>query len=375
MQLLRTAIGVSIALHAGAIVWLCSRPMEKHEPPKLVTIETVPSAPATPPPEDIPMAIELLDDNSVASAARTAPPAGRARHGKSEQGITTSRPTITETPAPKTQDDTNKRSLLTMRGPEPAPKQELHGPSTAFWNDFDANTKPLAPKDIASEQRADEIASAEGHLNNSRWIANASPEQVHAERERIVARRYEHSTRELQPDKDGGTKSDHKTFRAKFNPDGTVASLEDKPNIQREGFGASFDVTDGLMRSKGIDPYSSYKLKVLDETRDERAAIGKRYRTEQLAHSRQFMAQNVQQLWTTTRDPAARRQGLFELWDDCAETGTEELVAGGAAARTYLVGFIRSKLPAGSANAFTDDEIARFNKQRKSRAPFAPYES
>jgi hypothetical protein len=263
-----------------------------------------------------------------------------------------------------------------MRGPEPAPQPELErGPSAEFYDRFSQNTKPLAPKDIASEQRDDEIASAESNLRNGKWIENATPEEVHAERERLAAKRYERSTAELQPDKGGGTKSEHKTFRARFNPDGTVASLKDKPNIQREGFGASFDVTDGLMRSKGIDPYSSYKLKVLDETREERAAIGQRYRSKVLAHSQQFMAQNVQQLWATTPDPAARKQGLFELWDDCAETGSEELVAGAAAARTYLIGFIRTKLPPGSTHAFTADEIARFNKQRKSRAWFTPYES
>lgn len=373
MRILPTAIVVSLALHAGAIVWVRSRPSPKHEVPKLVTVETVPIVPADPPAT----VVELLDDHSVAGSARTAPPpAGRPRHGNSEQGITTSRTRITETPPPKPQDDPKKRSLLAMRGPEPAPKQQIDkGPSAEFYDRFSQNTKPLAPKDIASEQRDDEIASAQGNLNDSKWIENATPEEVHAERERLAAKRYERSTAELQPDKGGGTKSDHKTFRARFNPDGTVASIQDKPNIQREGFGASFDVTDGLMRSKGIDPYSSYKLKVLDETRDERAAIGQRYRSQQLAHSRQFMAQNARELWTTTRDPAARKQALFELWDDCAESGSDELVAGAAAARTYLIGFIRTKLPPGSADAFTADEIARFNKQRKSRALFAPYEA
>lgn len=371
MRILPTALAVSLALHAGAIVWVRSRPVAKHEPPTLVTVETVPSTPADPPAT----VVELLDDHSVAGAARTAPaPAARPRHGKSEQGITTSRTTITETPRATPRDDPKKRSLLSMRGPEPAPRPELE-PSTEFYDRFSQRSKPLAPKDIASEQRDDEIAAAQGNLNNSKWIENATPEDVHAERERLAAKRYERSTAELQPDKGGGTKSDHKTFRARFNPDGTVASLRDKPNIQREGFGASFDVTDGLMRSKGIDPYSSYKLKVLDETREERAAIGQRYRSQQLAHSQQFMAENVEQLWATTRDPAARKQGLFELWDDCAETGSEELVAGAAAARTYLVGFIRTKLPSGSPDAFSADEIARFNKLRKSRAMFTPYES
>jgi hypothetical protein len=113
---------------------------------------------------------------------------------------------------------------------------------------------------------------------------------------------------------------------------------------------------------------------VLDETRDERVAIGNRYRKQQLAQSKQLVQRNLDRLWASTSDLAARKQGLFELWDDCAETGSEELVAGGTAARTHVIGFIRSKLPAGSTDAFTQTELVHFNKQRKSRATFAPYE-
>ncbi|HEY5948879.1 MAG TPA: hypothetical protein VIV40_25485, partial [Kofleriaceae bacterium] len=238
-----------------------------------------------------------------------------------------------------------------------------------------ANTKPLKPKDVAGEQLSDEIATAEGHLGNPKWIANASADEVAAERGKLVQKRYEKSTAELQPDGQG-TKADHHTFRAKFNPDGTIASLDDKRNLRANKIPLSgeFDVTDAMMRRHGIDPYSSYKLKVLDDTREERAAIGKRYRTQQLAQSKQLMQKNLERLWSVAQDLAARKQGLFELWDDCAEAGSAELIAGGASARAHVIGFIRSKLPAGSTQAFTADELARFNKQRRSHATFSPYE-
>jgi hypothetical protein len=195
---------------------------------------------------------------------------------------------------------------------------------------------------------------------------------VRAEREKLVAKKYVQDSAELLPD-GAGTKAEHHTFNARFSPDGTVARIDDKPNVRVHGLTGEFDVTDAMMRRHGQDPYASYKLKVLDETRDERAAIGKRYRTQQLAQSRQLMQRNLERLWASTPDLAARKQGLFELWDDCAETGSDELVAGGTSARKHLIGFVQSKLPAGSANAFTADELARFNKQRKSHAKFQPY--
>ncbi|HEY5923055.1 MAG TPA: hypothetical protein VIV11_15350 [Kofleriaceae bacterium] len=40
-----------------------------------------------------------------------------------------------------------------------------------------------------------------------------------------------------------------------------------------------------------------------------------------------------------------------------------------------MIGFIESKLPAGSTEAFTHTELEHFNKRRKSRMPFVPYES
>ena len=43
------------------------------------------------------------------------------------------------------------------------------------------------------------------------------------------------------------------------------------------------------------------------------------------------------------------------------------------AARGYLVGFIRTRLPDGSAGAFTSDELARLNAHKQSQATFAPY--
>ncbi len=55
------------------------------------------------------------------------------------------------------------------------------------------------------------------------------------------------------------------------------------------------------------------------------------------------------------------------LWDECAETGDEDLVVGGEAARRLLINWIRTKHV-----VFTPAELAAFAKTKKSKATFAP---
>jgi hypothetical protein len=212
--------------------------------------------------------------------------------------------------------------------------------------------------------------------NNPRWIENASPAQVHDALAARVARHEEENQKLLRPDGGGTSKVETQPFRIKVAADGTV-DIRDRANWQQKGLTATFDVTDGLMRRKGMDPYASEKLKLLDATREERVAIGRRYRTQQLARSAELMQRNIATLMGRSNEAAILKHGLFELWDDCAEEGpgesNEQLAAGGAAARRYVLGFIRSKLPAGTRDAFTPSEIAQLNRGRRSRATFQPY--
>ena len=356
MRVLTAALAISAALHGGAIAWVQTRPTQDTETMPSVTqpsVEIVPAPAAEPPP----MIVALLDDHTVVPTGRSA---SRDRHTKvSAHAVSTgaqtnavemaTAPAATTVLTPPIAEPPPTRSrLMTMRQP-----QLDKVPTGDFTDRFLRNSRPLAPKDVRTEQLQDDLANAEGLLA-------------------ALGMRDELNNRELKPD-GTGTNSEHKTFRIKVAADGT-AKIHDKANVQREGLlSGSFDVSDAMMRKKGIDPYASYKLKVLDETRDERVAIGKRYRTQQLGKSKQLVQANLERLWAMSPELAARKQGLFELWDDCAEAGPNELVAGGAAAREHVLGFIRSKLPAGSAEAFTAAELERFNRRRKSSATFSPY--
>ena len=160
---------------------------------------------------------------------------------------------------------------------------------------------------------------------------------------------------------------------AASDPTGT-APKEHNPTAVVPVLGGGFEVTDWLMRRHGQDPYASRKLAVLDATRDERVAIGKRHRAAELARTPEIVHRQLELLWAATTDLAERKQGLFELWDDCVETGDPDVVAAAEAARRIIVGFLRAHLPAGSAGAYTPAELAALARTRHSRAAFAPYE-
>jgi hypothetical protein len=138
--------------------------------------------------------------------------------------------------------------------------------------------------------------------------------------------------------------------------------------------GGSFDITDAVMRWAGQDPYEARKRKFLEETFDERVEIGRVHRANELARSDKKMQRNLDAL--RARDDLSaedKRALVFELWDECAETGSEQLVAGGAKARAALYRWVRVHFAEGSDDGYTADELERLNARRKSSATFAPY--
>jgi len=137
--------------------------------------------------------------------------------------------------------------------------------------------------------------------------------------------------------------------------------------------GGRADITGYLQRKLvGSDPYAARKMAMLDATRAERIETGAAHRAAQLGHSAESMARNLEALWRATTDPAARRQALFELWDECAE-GDDPAGAAGVRARAMVIGWIGAHLPRGEPGAFSADDIAALDARRSSRQHFAPY--
>jgi hypothetical protein len=134
--------------------------------------------------------------------------------------------------------------------------------------------------------------------------------------------------------------------------------------------GGPADITAYLHRKYVGDPYASRKLKLLDDTRDERVARGAAFRDQQLVRSAELINRNIARAAQLTGHE--RRIALFELWDECSEGDDVEGHAG-QRARAQVIGWIRAHLPKGSADAFTDEEIAELAARRTSHQPFEPY--
>ncbi len=138
---------------------------------------------------------------------------------------------------------------------------------------------------------------------------------------------------------------------------------------------ARFDINDWLLRRHGTDPYASAKLHQLDATREGRAEVGARYAHAALSHAGELAQTQMDTLWATVADPAERKHELFALWDECSETGSEDVVEATDHARARILKFIRARLPRAQPGAYTAAELAALNQQKQSADVFAPYES
>lgn len=360
-------IAISAAGHAAGIAWLATRAL-------------------APPPVSAEAALTPIEIMTVAP-----PPPAVARTAEAAR---------TAAAAPVT-----SRPGSPPRSPAPAPIEPPGGRATAPAN---------APRGLGLlAMRHDGAVLPPLRLRDD---VDGVPREAGADRERPPASR-------LRASGGGAHQADQDAFTARVSPDGTVA-LRDRPTLEAHDalpspralgdafvrwyesdkgkygtdgdtsmarllsldagpgmptalvipvIGGTFDPTDWLMRRNRQDPYAAKKLALLDATRDERVRIGNRHRAERLALTPQIVERNLAAL-AALPDARARKQALFELWDECAETGEPGVVAGGEAARRLVIGFIRAHLPAGSPDGFTPDELAALARSKRSTARFQPYE-
>jgi hypothetical protein len=361
---LSVGVAISVGIHtmvAGwltlvAWLWPAERPVA--EPPKNVEVEIID---VTPPPIAVPTEVAIIHD----IAPEVAPIAPRA-----QQRIATTTRVPVETAA------------ASSAPPATIPTPIEQGPHSRMFD-----MRAPKPRDVRLD-----ITTIRDDLVNVPKGTNATVDVK--------------PTGQLAPSGGGTYRSNQGVFNARVGRDGSV-KLQDGRNLHAELgaatntgdeevalnnhrasdsdtkpdsgktvpiMGGSFDISDALMRGHGQDPYASRKLKFLDSTRDERVAIGNRYREQQLAQSTQLMQKNLDRLFAMRLDRARLKAALFELWDDCAETGEPAMIEGGKRARKLVVGTIRGKLPANTETAYTADELAAFNRRKHSKAVFAPYE-
>jgi hypothetical protein len=365
MRRLRGAIIASVISHVVALAWLAHDGRVLAVPLRDRATAASPS-PTLPSSEEL--TVVLFDDRARpgepagAPSPRSSPLPTATTTSTASTAATTASITATTTAPARERPGTSpssgdagatspgpaRSSWMTMRPHDRPSQNDL---SDDFVARFLEHSRPLAPApDIPWERLTEQIAEL-------RRTHRGSLEQ-------IVALNQQLADEELKPSGRGTYRASKETFTATVDADGTT-HLEDRPE--------RLDSQDAFMLRHGIDPYARNKLAFLDRTRDQRAAVGERHRRVQLSHAPQLMQRNIDRLWATTPDLAARKSGLFELWDDCAETGSDEVIAGGTAARALVIGVIRARLR--GASAYTAAELAELNARRRSAARFVPYES
>ncbi len=372
---LSPSIVISVGVHAllAAGWWLVDvdPPPRVEEPGHLAQIELVETQPEA-------VEVVMLDAAALAQLAPVAPP---------------STPPTPAPPAPMTR-------------ATPKPRPAIAAAATTTRPEIAMIEPPVEPHRTSSLMNLRKGVDLEGRGRDSvrltrdalERIANGpetAPTSVVVDHHEgaIVDPKVKESlvTAEITPGGRGGYKIDDLVFKGRIEADGSV-SIKDKRNIQHQFtswanvkrvlraagplglLALEFDVTDALMRKKKIDPYASRKLAFLDETRDARVELGKEHRKEVLAKTAIIVRQNLDATWMTIPDHEERKRALFEIWDEVDETGDEDLVEAGKSARAAVIGFIRGRLPRGGEHAFTALDLERFNRTRKSRAVFAPYE-
>ena len=406
VRILPPAVAVSAGVHAAVVAWLTMRaptPRPTLAAPTETPIEIVTIDRPAPAPE--PLDVQLLapqDDPAAAEPlarpnARPPTPSiddARARSAVPRRISSSSAPATADAARPEQpaqpREPVRRNPLLAMRRGE-VPRVAL---PAGRWDDLDHAPRGTGPArsaetgilqaDGAGRYRSDQggftaqvsrdgAAALTDNPSFDIHIALPSPKALG----RALADWYE-----SDKGPHGAEGNTAMARQIQLSPGATVQvsdPTEGRPKDRAKTvivpvLSGRLEVTDWAMRRAGIDPYSARKLKMLDDTREERAELRRQHHADQLAMTPQTIQRSLEALWAATQDVAVRKQALFELWDDCVETGDPAVVDAGAAARRMIIGFIRARLPAGSRDAFTAADIAALARTQHSAAAFQPYD-
>lgn len=158
-------------------------------------------------------------------------------------------------------------------------------------------------------------------------------------------------------------------FSAVIKRDGTVHfSDEARGSVDLKHATAHFGLNDALMRAHGEDPYGAEKAWFMQHTKDLRMRLAKAARTRDLQAALAALPIRLMRIWQRDEPAKTRRLQIFRIWNDCADDEA------GKAARARIEAFIRSELPRGSPQAYTDSELRRMNAHRPKSSLFSPYD-
>jgi hypothetical protein len=163
------------------------------------------------------------------------------------------------------------------------------------------------------------------------------------------------------------------SFSARIAMDGHV-SFDDHSIRDFKGLSGGFDITDLAMKGRHQDPYRYEKEKFMESTSKLRNELTTKARRSQLESSLAALPTHLDRVWSDLERPARERRGLlYAMWKEAAGSD-DEVGAAGRKARATIEAFIRERLPEGTNDAFTDDELRRYNA-RAGAFRFEPYKT
>jgi hypothetical protein len=370
------ASGTLHAAAAGAALWLGLGDRTDDPEAELVwaDIELIEEAPTSP----------VLDPVAPVPPVNRAPTPARKTDPATDASVTRA-PAIAATRSGS--NPGAEPASVSGAGGEERPATETGSASDATG----AESPARGPPDLDPRQAAGAI------------VLDPGPPRAPGLLDRLRMRKPPRPRSELRPDGPDGFVTDEGAFVARTDRDGRVAFDDGSPvridlpsprdaarglerwaedprryaeeNGDRNpmSVGGSFDLTDSIMRQSGEEPYSARKMAFLDRTRAERMQIAARENSQRLRDALHSTRADLARLWRGRGSAAHKRRLLFLLWDECAESGSDEVVHAARAVRGQIVAFVRRHLPAGSQLAYTEAELARHNARRTSRERFDPY--
>lgn len=160
-------------------------------------------------------------------------------------------------------------------------------------------------------------------------------------------------------------------FSAEVAPDGTVRFHDRRLQYSPSQTTFSFDLFDEFVHHLAhgtLYPYE--KASFLTATFKRRTAMAEKWYARQIRAAGQDLPRRLDALWADTRyRRRERRRIICLLWED-----VDTSAPGATNAATTIVGWVRKRLPRGSSDAYTDDELDACSRERAGAPAFSPYE-
>lgn len=174
----------------------------------------------------------------------------------------------------------------------------------------------------------------------------------------------------LKPIANGGLSYEAPQFSAVIASDGTVRFRDRRLAYSAPKATFTFDLSDEFARGFAhgtLYPYE--KANFLAATFKERTGMAARWHADQRRAARDDLPRRLDAIWADNRyRPRERRRVIFLLWAEMNPSAAEARPASGV-----IETWIRKRLPRGSPDAYSDDELRSLSRERVGERPFAPY--